>query len=81
MVAGGFAGVCSVVGNNPIDVIKTRLQGGEAHRYKGVMDCARVIMRESGPIGFYSGAMPRLVRVVGDVALTFSLFGALKRQI
>ena len=69
------------MGNNPIDVIKTRMQGGDAARYNGVMDCARCILRESGPIGFYSGVVPRLARVVGDVALTFSIFGALKRAI
>jgi len=67
------------MGNNPIDVIKTRLQAGDAHKYKGVMDCGKAIMLESGPLGFYSGAVPRLARVIGDVALTFSIFGALKR--
>jgi hypothetical protein len=32
-------------------------------------------------MGFYSGAGPRLARVILDVALTFSIFGALKRKI
>ena len=27
LIAGGFAGFCSVMANNPVDVIKTRLQG------------------------------------------------------
>ena len=31
-------------------------------------------------MGFYSGVGPRLARVILDVALTFSIFGALKRQ-
>ena len=38
-------------------------------------------MAESGPMGFYSGAGPRLARVVADVALTFSIFGMLKRKL
>jgi len=38
-------------------------------------------MSEAGMMGFYSGVGPRLARVVADVALTFSIFGALKRQI
>jgi len=25
LLAGGFAGFCSVMGNNPVDVIKTRM--------------------------------------------------------
>ncbi len=65
--------------NNPIDVIKTRLQGVEAHRYNGFLDCGRQIMSEAGVFGFYSGVVPRLARVILDVALTFSIFGALKR--
>ena len=30
---GGFAGACSVMGNTPLDVIKTRMQGLEAAKY------------------------------------------------
>lgn len=30
LLAGGFAGFCSVMANNPVDVIKTRLQGVQA---------------------------------------------------
>ena len=30
LIAGGFAGFCSVMANNPVDVIKTRLQGVQA---------------------------------------------------
>jgi hypothetical protein len=36
---------------------------------------------ENGAMGFYSGVKPRLARVILDVALTFSIFGALKRKI
>lgn len=38
-------------------------------------------MLEQGPMGFYSGVGPRLARVVADVALTFSIFGLLKRKL
>ena len=81
LIAGGFAGFCSVMANNPIDVIKTKLQGVDASKYNGFMDCGKKVLLESGPMGFYSGAGPRLARVILDVALTFSIFGALKRQI
>ena len=46
VVAGGFAGFCSVMANNPLDVIKTRLQGRDAHLYNGVTDCAKKIISE-----------------------------------
>ena len=41
LVAGGFAGFCSVMANNPIDVIKTRMQGVDAHKYNGFLDCGK----------------------------------------
>ena len=81
MLAGAFAGFCSTMANNPVDVIKTRMQGVDAAKYNGFMDCAKQIIAEAGVMGFYSGVGPRLCRVCADVALTFSIFGALKRQI
>ena len=81
LLAGGFAGFCSVMANNPVDVIKTRMQGVDASRYNGFGDCGKQIIKEAGIMGFYSGVGPRLARVILDVALTFSIFGALKRKI
>ena len=78
-IAGGFAGFCSTMANNPVDVIKTRMQGVDAHKYNGFMDCGKQIMVQSGPLGFYAGVGPRLARVVLDAALTFSIFGTLKK--
>ena len=41
LVAGGLAGAVSVYANNPVDVVKTKLQGVEAHKYNGFVDCAK----------------------------------------
>lgn len=79
--AGGFAGFCSTMANNPVDVIKTKMQGVHAHEYNGFLDCGNKILHEHGVMGFYHGVVPRLCRVCLDVALTFSIYGALKRQI
>lgn len=79
LVAGGFAGFCSVMFNNPIDVIKTNLQGLEAAKFGGVMGCAKHIIQHEGIFGFYKGVRPRLARVILDVAITFSIFNSLKR--
>ena len=46
---GGFAGFCSVMGNTPLDVVKTRMQGLEAKQYKNVFHCAYKIMTLEGP--------------------------------
>jgi solute carrier family 25 citrate transporter 1 len=44
-----------VFGNTPIDVVKTRMQGIEASRYKNTLDCARQILVNEGPKAFYKG--------------------------
>jgi solute carrier family 25 citrate transporter 1 len=41
LLAGGFAGFCSVMANNPVDVIKTKMQGVDAQRYAGFLDCGK----------------------------------------
>lgn len=73
-VAGCFAGICSVMVNNPIDVVKTQLQGLDAQKYSGTVDCFTKIMRNEGLMGFYKGVTPRMMRVSLDVALTFTIF-------
>lgn len=73
-VFGGFAGACSVLGNTPIDVVKTRMQGLEASKYKNTWDCAKQIAVNEGPRAFYKGTMPRMSRVVLDVGITFMIY-------
>nr|XP_023688047.1 tricarboxylate transport protein, mitochondrial [Paramormyrops kingsleyae] len=71
---GAIAGAASVFGNTPLDVIKTRMQGLEAHKYKNTVDCAVKIMRHEGPAAFYKGTIPRLGRVCLDVAIVFIIY-------
>uniref|UniRef100_A0AAY4EAE6 Tricarboxylate transport protein n=1 Tax=Denticeps clupeoides TaxID=299321 RepID=A0AAY4EAE6_9TELE len=73
-VFGAIAGAASVFGNTPLDVIKTRMQGLEAHKYKSTVDCAIKIMKHEGPAAFYKGTIPRLGRVCMDVAIVFIIY-------
>uniref|UniRef100_A0AAR2KPK1 Uncharacterized protein n=1 Tax=Pygocentrus nattereri TaxID=42514 RepID=A0AAR2KPK1_PYGNA len=73
-VFGAVAGAASVFGNTPLDVIKTRMQGLEAHKYKNTLDCAVQIMKHEGPTAFYKGTIPRLGRVCLDVAIVFIIY-------
>jgi solute carrier family 25 (mitochondrial citrate transporter), member 1 len=79
-IAGGFAGFCSVMANNPVDVIKTKMQQKDALG-KSFMSQASEIYAQRGFMGYYSGVVPRLARVVLDAALTFSIFHSLKRNV
>lgn len=71
---GAFAGACSVFGNTPLDVVKTRMQGLEAAKYKNTVDCFKQIWVNEGPAAFYKGTVPRLGRVCLDVAITFMIY-------
>ncbi|WKY01413.1 hypothetical protein Q1695_015424 [Nippostrongylus brasiliensis] len=74
---GATAGLCSVYGNTPIDVVKTRMQGLEAKKYKNSIDCAVQIWKKEGFFAFYKGTVPRLSRVVLDVAITFMIYDSI----
>ena len=71
---GAIAGAASVIGNTPLDVVKTRMQGLEAAKYSNTMDCAIHIFRNEGIFAFYKGTLPRLGRVCLDVGITFMIY-------
>ncbi|XP_061466007.1 mitochondrial glutamate carrier 1 [Rhineura floridana] len=62
-LAGCLAGSTAAVAVNPCDVIKTRLQslqrGVNEDTYSGIIDCARKIWRNEGPMAFLKGAYCR----------------------
>lgn len=71
MAVGGIAGAASVLGNTPVDVIKTKMQGLDSARYNGVVDVVKQTIAEEGVAGLYKGMGARMGRVTADVALTF----------
>jgi len=73
-VFGAIAGAASVYGNTPVDVVKTRMQGLEASKYKNSFHCAGQILKHEGLRAFYKGTVPRLSRVCLDVAITFVIY-------
>jgi len=80
--AGALAGAVSVLLTMPQDTVKTRMQGEEAKKlYKSTMDCAMQIYKKDGIGFFYSGTMPRMIRVSLDVAITFAVFPLLSKYI
>ncbi|KAH9399668.1 hypothetical protein TYRP_017658 [Tyrophagus putrescentiae] len=71
---GMIAGAVSVYGNNPIDVIKTRLQGLESAKYRSTWDCFVKIVKHEGPLALYKGCVPRLGRACLDAGITFTMY-------
>jgi solute carrier family 25 citrate transporter 1 len=84
-LGGMSAGCFSTLGNNPFDVVKTRMQGVGAGRYRGTLDCFRQILAQEGLASFYAGVVPRLGRVVPGQGIIFMSFeaiqGALERNV
>lgn len=68
------AGCCSVLGNNPIDTVKTRMQGIHANQYKNTLDCVMSTLRNEGIRGFYKGALARMGRVVPGQGVLFMTY-------
>jgi solute carrier family 25 citrate transporter 1 len=79
LLAGAIAGAASVAGNNPLDVVKSKMQGLESKRYKNSWDCAVQVFKQDGFLGFYKGCTPRLGRVVADVAIVMTLYDQIVR--
>lgn len=76
LLSGAGTGVCSTLLNNPIDVVKSRLQAqdkssGAAPKYTGTIDCLMKTVKQDGLPALYRGTIPRMLKVSAGQALTF----------
>jgi len=81
LLGGMSAGCFSTLGNNPFDVVKTRMQGVAATQYSGTLDCFKQIMANEGIGGFYKGVGPRLMRVVPGQGIIFMSFEGIQGMV
>ncbi len=63
------------------DVVKTRMQGLEASKYKSTLDCVKTMLRTEGPLVFYSGVVPRLGRVIPGQGVIFMSYDSIHRAV
>lgn len=71
---GGLAGVITVYATMPLDTIKTRMQSIEARaEYKNSFTCAARIFKEEGLLTFWSGALPRMARLILSGGIVFTM--------
>ncbi|KAM3070035.1 hypothetical protein ACMFMG_003933 [Clarireedia jacksonii] len=72
---GGLAGIITVYVTQPLDTIKTRMQSIEARSlYKNSFACAAIIAKNEGLLTFWSGALPRLGRLVMSGGIVFTMY-------
>lgn len=79
LMIGGFSGGMGPLVNNPLDVVKTRLQKQVVHegkqpKYTGLVQACMVIAREEGPLALWKGITPRLLRIMPGQAITFMTY-------
>ena len=58
--------------------MKTRLQGTQASKYSGTLDCFKKILSKEGVGAFYAGLVPRLGRVVPGQGIIFMSFESIQ---
>ena len=72
---GGLAGLITVFVTQPLDTIKTRMQSIEARgTYRNSFHCAALIFKQEGVSTFWSGALPRLARLVLSGGIVFTMY-------
>jgi solute carrier family 25 citrate transporter 1 len=72
---GALAGFITVYATQPIDTVKTRMQSIEAKSlYRNTWSCAAVIARKEGVLVFWSGAVPRLARLMLSGGIVFTMY-------
>ena len=81
LLGGMSAGCFSTLGNNPFDVVKTRMQGTQAARYQSTLDCFVQIVRNEGIASLYAGVVPRLGRVVPGQGIIFMSFETIQQAL
>lgn len=79
---GATSAICGSLLGYPLTLIRTRLmaQGmpGRPERYRGMVDCFRSILRESGFFGLYRGLTPALLKTVPAVSIGYGAFETAK---
>lgn len=72
---GGAAGFITVYATQPLDTVKTRMQSIEARNlYKNSFQCASLVVRKEGFLTLWSGALPRLVRLMLSGGIVFTMY-------
>ena len=75
--ASGFAvGVGTTVLTQPLDVIKSRMQGAPRGEYASTLDCSRAMYQTEGLRGFSRGFVARLCKIATGQAVIFGLYEA-----
>jgi len=72
------AGITSSYLTNPLDLVKTRVQvamaNPELFPFKNSFECAKLVLREEGPMAFFAGVTPRIVWLTPHRAIMLATY-------
>lgn len=72
---GAVAGTITVYATQPIDTVKTRMQAIDSKgSYKNSIDCGIKIFKNEGVFKLWSGALPRLGRLMFSGGIVFAMY-------
>jgi solute carrier family 25 citrate transporter 1 len=79
LMIGGLSGGMGPMVNNPLDVVKTRMQKqvikpGTPAKYTGLGQSCVLIAKEEGVLALWKGITPRLLRIMPGQAITFMTY-------
>eukprot|EP00551_Chaetoceros_affinis_P002805 CAMPEP_0203657896 /NCGR_PEP_ID=MMETSP0088-20131115/46548_1 /ASSEMBLY_ACC=CAM_ASM_001087 /TAXON_ID=426623 /ORGANISM="Chaetoceros affinis, Strain CCMP159" /LENGTH=381 /DNA_ID=CAMNT_0050519407 /DNA_START=42 /DNA_END=1187 /DNA_ORIENTATION=+ len=86
LVLGGISGGFGPIVNNPLDVVKTRMQKqvikpGKPVKYTGIAQSIMMIAKEEGTLALWKGITPRLMRIMPGQAITFMTYEAVSSSL
>eukprot|EP00658_Telonema_sp_P-2_P049131 TRINITY_DN3735_c0_g2_i1.p1 TRINITY_DN3735_c0_g2~~TRINITY_DN3735_c0_g2_i1.p1 ORF type:complete len:313 (-),score=70.35 TRINITY_DN3735_c0_g2_i1:263-1201(-) len=86
LLMGGLSGGVGPLFNNPLDVVKTRMQRqqqvkGQDLKYPSIASALPTIVREEGVAALWKGIMPRLMRIMPGQAITFMTYERVSKML
>ncbi|XP_071947833.1 mitochondrial adenyl nucleotide antiporter SLC25A24-like [Antedon mediterranea] len=77
-VAGSLAGATAQTIIYPMEVLKTRLAIRKTGQYKGILDCARQVLRNEGFVSFYRGYVPNILGIIPYAGIDLAIYETVK---
>ncbi|XP_041031321.1 calcium-binding mitochondrial carrier protein SCaMC-3-like [Carcharodon carcharias] len=78
-IAGSLAGVTAQTIVYPMEVLKTRLALGTTGQYKGINDCARILIKNEGITALYVGYVPNLLGIIPYAGIELAVYESVKK--
>ena len=80
-LSGGIGGAVSVVVNNPVDVVKSKIQStSESSKRNSMLSVTKQVYADSGISGFYAGLSARIPRLFLSQAIQFTVVDQILRN-